>query len=187
MKDGGLVARRWRPRTLRGWTVLRRDLVADRRVPVRCGARLAKKFGYPDVSGGHRLASSVCGSFVARFRGSRCNGRSQARRRLTVNPSRTLRRFESFTCHHQHKEPLICGNADQGLFCRVRRRPRKSGHLRLTVSYMCPGLLERRSDPTLGQTFLVVEGMGVGPQQAPPRCDRPRRQLGWAGLQPPAS
>src|SRR6476620_3983510 len=34
----------------------------------------------------------------------------------TVNPSRKLRRFESFTCHHQRKQPLICGNPDLGLF-----------------------------------------------------------------------
>src|SRR5664279_1498158 len=36
----------------------------------------------------------------------------------TVNPSRKLRRFESFTCHHVLRGPLTCGNAGWGP-CRV--------------------------------------------------------------------
>jgi hypothetical protein len=38
------------------------------------------------VSGGHGLEPSVCGLFVTRFPGSGCRGRSQERRRPTVNP-----------------------------------------------------------------------------------------------------
>src|ERR1019366_5582229 len=34
----------------------------------------------------------------------------------TVYPSRKLRRFESFTCHHVMKGLLTCGNAGQGPF-----------------------------------------------------------------------
>src|SRR5450631_1004481 len=34
----------------------------------------------------------------------------------TVNPSRKLRRFESFTCHHVPRGPLTCGNAGRGSF-----------------------------------------------------------------------
>jgi len=39
---------------------------------------------------------------------------SRPRRSRSVNPSRKLRRFESFTCHHVLKGPLTCGNAGQG-------------------------------------------------------------------------
>ena len=38
----------------------------------------------------------------------------------TVNPSRKLRRFESFTCHHVLKGPLTCGNVVRGPFRVVR-------------------------------------------------------------------
>src|SRR6476620_6340484 len=38
----------------------------------------------------------------------------------TVNPSRELRRFESFTCHPVPREALTSGNAGQGLLY-VRR------------------------------------------------------------------
>ena len=39
---------------------------------------------------------------------------SQAYCRWAVNPSRKLRRFESFTCHHVREGPLTCGNAGRG-------------------------------------------------------------------------
>jgi hypothetical protein len=35
-----------------------------------------------------------------------------------LSPSRKIRRFESFTCHHALKGPLTCGNASRGaLLC----------------------------------------------------------------------
>ena len=41
---------------------------------------------------------------------------SRACRSWSVNPSRKLRRFESFTCHHVLKGPLTCGNAGREPF-----------------------------------------------------------------------
>jgi hypothetical protein len=68
----------------------------------------------PGASGCSRILSAVWGNTGGscwrkqRFRWS------QACRSRSVNPSRKLRRFESFTCHHVRKGPLTCGNAGQG-------------------------------------------------------------------------
>ena len=42
-------------------------------------------------------------------------GLVRALRVADCNPSRKLRRFESFTCHHLRKRPLTCSDALQGL------------------------------------------------------------------------
>jgi len=58
--------------------------------------------------------------FVGNTHGSCCGDRhfcwSWPCRPWSVNPSRKLRRFESFTCHHVLEGPLISGNAGQGPF-----------------------------------------------------------------------
>ena len=67
------------------------------------------------TSGCGRLRSGICGECarkLLRVKRFRC---SQQCSPGTVNPSRKLRRFESFTCHHVLKGPLTCGNAGQGL------------------------------------------------------------------------
>jgi hypothetical protein len=56
--------------------------------------------------------------------GRGCLGRSGRCRRRTVSPSRKFRRFESFTCHHQRKQPLTCSDVGQGL---SRVRPAVTG------------------------------------------------------------
>jgi hypothetical protein len=52
------------------------------------------------VSGLRRLSPAVCGKYARKLCGERHCRWPQACRRWTVNPSRKLRRFESFTCHH---------------------------------------------------------------------------------------
>ena len=66
---------------------------------LRARARSCAQRASPEGFGWHRLTSDICGEYarkllrVRRFRWSRpC-------RPWTVNPSRKLRRFESFTCH----------------------------------------------------------------------------------------
>src|SRR5664280_2898794 len=71
----------------------------------------------PEVSGWPWPTSAVCGEYARKLLWARRCGWSQAWRLGTVNPSRKLRRFESFTCHHVLKGPLSCGNAGQGPFC----------------------------------------------------------------------
>ena len=87
---------------LAGSSTSRRDVVN-----ANCSRRC------PAVVGCHRLSvgnAHVSCRWKGRFRWSR------ACRRWTVNPSRKLRRFESFTCHHVLKGPLTCGNAGRGPF-----------------------------------------------------------------------
>src|ERR1035437_4165533 len=69
------------------------------------------------VSGGGRWSSAICGAYARKFRldGQYCW--SHACRRWSVDPSRELRRFESFTCHHVLKGSLACGKAGQGSSC----------------------------------------------------------------------
>ena len=52
------------------------------------------------LSGWHRLTSAVCGEYARKLLLVRRFRWSQACSLGTVNPSRKLRRFESFTCHH---------------------------------------------------------------------------------------
>src|SRR5664280_3058572 len=54
----------------------------------------------PEVSGLPRLTSAVCGEYARKLLWARRLRWSQACSLGTVNPSRKLRRFESFTCHH---------------------------------------------------------------------------------------
>src|SRR5664280_1712664 len=54
----------------------------------------------PEVSGWPWPTSAVCGEYARKLLWARRCGWSQAWRLGTVNPSRKLRRFESFTCHH---------------------------------------------------------------------------------------
>src|SRR5664280_3424721 len=54
----------------------------------------------PKVSGLPRLTSAVCGEYARKLLWARRLRWSQACSLGTVNPSRKLRRFESFTCHH---------------------------------------------------------------------------------------
>src|SRR5674476_879625 len=68
----------------------------------------------PEVSGWPWPTSAVCGEYARKLLWARRCGWSQAWRLGTVNPSRKLRRFESFTCHHVLKGPLTCGNAGRG-------------------------------------------------------------------------
>src|SRR6266568_2330803 len=56
----------------------------------------------------------------------------------TVNPSRKLRRFESFTCHQHGKEPLTRRNPGQGLLLVVRQLTADSGPLRLIAPNALP-------------------------------------------------
>ena len=93
----------------------------------------------PEVSGWHRLATAVCGEYVRKLLRARRLRWSQPCNQWTVNPSRKLRRFESFTCHHVHKWPLTSGDVGQGPFCCVRPCPARSGDLRVSVAYLWPG------------------------------------------------
>jgi len=68
-------------------------------------------FARPEVSGWPRLTSAVCGEYARKLLRVRRFRWSQACSLGTVNPSRKLRTFESFTCHHVLKGPLTCGNA----------------------------------------------------------------------------
>ena len=72
------------------------------------------------LSGWHRLTSAVCGEYARKLLLVRRFRWSQACSLGTVNPSRKLRRFESFTCLHVLKGPLTCGNAGWGPFRVVR-------------------------------------------------------------------
>jgi len=72
------------------------------------------------MSGCGRLRAGVCGEYARKLLQVRRFGWSHACSRGTVNPSRKLRRFESFTCHHVLKGPLSCGNAGWGPFRCVR-------------------------------------------------------------------
>ena len=138
------------------------------------------------------MTSSVCVLFVSWFHTRRRNARSRTGLLRSVNPSRKLRRFESFTCHHQRKQPLTCGNADQGLFRRVPGCPTRSGYLRVCVAYFWLRRREGRRDPAPRETLQVIEGVGVDPQQhrhavASPRChlcgrDSRREPCGQAGV-----
>src|SRR5450631_3014457 len=60
------------------------------------------------------MTSAVCGEYARKLLWVRRLRWSQACNLGTINPSRKLRRFESFTCHHVLKGPLTCGNAGQG-------------------------------------------------------------------------
>src|ERR1035437_6623424 len=66
------------------------------------------------VSGRRRWWAVVCGECARKLLGKWRFAWSGACRPWTVNPSRKLRRFESFTCHHVLKGPLTCGNAGRG-------------------------------------------------------------------------
>ena len=68
------------------------------------------------LSGRPRLTSAVRGEYARKLLRVRRFCWSQACSLGTVNPSRKLRRFESFTCHHVLRGPLTCGNASQGPF-----------------------------------------------------------------------
>src|ERR1039458_3759101 len=54
----------------------------------------------PAGYGCRRLTSVVCREYARKFVGDRHRRWSRACGRWSVNPSRKLRRFESFTCHH---------------------------------------------------------------------------------------
>ena len=82
----------------------------------------------------------------------------------TINPSRKLRRFESFTCHHVRKEPLICGDVVRGPSVvsgavsgpirpspGVRRRGIQSAGLRRSPAFAC-------------RQTGIVSNMAAGPQ-----------------------
>src|SRR5450631_2648713 len=66
------------------------------------------------TSGWHPMTSAVCGEYARKLLWVRRLRWSQACNLGTINPSRKLRRFESFTCQHVLKGPLTCGNAGQG-------------------------------------------------------------------------
>src|SRR5450759_5137327 len=66
------------------------------------------------VSGCGRLSPAVCGECARKLLWERRFRWSARCRPWSVNPSRKLRRFESFTCHHVLKGPLTCGNAGRG-------------------------------------------------------------------------
>jgi hypothetical protein len=73
-----------------------------------------------EVSGWPRLTSAVCGEYARKLLWVRRFRWSQACSLGTVNPSRKLRRFESFTCHHVLRGPLTSGNVGWGPFRVVR-------------------------------------------------------------------
>jgi len=83
------------------------------RVRARSCARREPARKCPVGTGGRRIS-------VGNTHGScRVDGHfrwSQPCRPRTVNPSRKLRRFESFTCHHVLKRLLTSGNAGEGPF-----------------------------------------------------------------------
>ena len=92
-----------------------------RRRARRRGVMNAKcSMGCPVVDGSRRLS---VGNTHGSLSGERRFRWSGACRPWSVNPSRKLRRFESFTCHHVLKGPLTCGNAGRGPF----RGPAGSG------------------------------------------------------------
>jgi hypothetical protein len=79
--------------------------VVARRVNANCSLRCPVVVGCGRLSVGNTHAS-CWGTGHSRW--------SQACRPWSVNPSRKLRRFESFTCHHVLRGPLTCGNAGWG-------------------------------------------------------------------------
>ena len=79
--------------------------VTGRRSPTEQGlACVSSRLGRtprasPEVSGWHQLTSDICREYARKFYRFRRFRWSQPCRPRTVNPSRELRRFESFTCH----------------------------------------------------------------------------------------
>ena len=71
--------------------------------------------GSPTSGDSHGAASTTCVEIVRKFGFRQSPSRSAAPAPRAVNPSRKLRRFESFTCHPVFREALTSGNAGQGL------------------------------------------------------------------------
>ena len=121
------------------------------------------------VSGCSRPWSAVCGEYARKLLGAGHSRWSRSWRRWSVNPSRELRRFESFTCHHVLRGPLTCGNAGRGP-SRVPGGGIQNGLDESTIS-----ALGRRA-----VTCANVEGKRAGSTSAgnAPVSSGPRRRAG---------
>ena len=78
------------------------DLADD--VERRVGHVLLTPGSSPDGDGARRFGAPLVACYPSMRVTAGC---PSGQWEWTVNPSRKLRRFESFTCHHQHKQPLM--------------------------------------------------------------------------------